>query len=71
MINQLPTSGCGGAAGFSEWRTVLDGWGSKMLAALASSAELVALGLGLPRDALTARMRYGPHLLGPTGALRP
>ncbi|KAJ1618127.1 hypothetical protein T492DRAFT_1095089 [Pavlovales sp. CCMP2436] len=31
-------------------------------------AEMLAVGLGLPRDALTTRMAGGPHLLAPTGA---
>ena len=38
-----------------------------MLAALHTTAELLAVGLGLDRDALTSMMDQGPHLLGPTG----
>lgn len=38
-----------------------------MLAALHTTAELLAVGLGLSRDALTSLMDQGPHLLGPTG----
>ena len=38
-----------------------------MLAALHTTAELLAIGLGLPSNALTSLMEQGPHLLGPTG----
>ena len=46
----------------------MDGWGAKMLAALQTTSELVALGFGLPLDAFSKLMDKGPHLLGPTGA---
>ena len=45
----------------------MDGWGAKMLAALRTTSELVALGFGLQMDAFTKLMHNGPHLLGPTG----
>ena len=54
-------------AGFPDWVEVMDGWGAKMLAALRTTSELVALGFGLPMDAFTKLMHNGPHLLGPTG----
>lgn len=38
-----------------------------MLDALHTTAELLAIGLGLEKDALTSLMHQGPHLLGPTG----
>jgi len=31
-------------------------------------AEMAAVGLGLPRDAITRRAHQGPHLLAPTGS---
>ncbi len=58
-------------AGFPEWPEVMDGWGSKMLAAVETAAEMAARGFGLAPDAFTRRMRLGPHLLAPTGARRP
>ena len=54
-------------AGFPDWARVMDGWGDKMLAALHSVAQLAALGLGLPEEALMQLMHQGPHLLAPTG----
>ncbi|KAK9842098.1 hypothetical protein WJX81_008332 [Elliptochloris bilobata] len=54
--------------GFPEWTEVMDGWGSKMLAAVETAAEMAARGFGLEPDAFTRRMRLGPHLLAPTGA---
>lgn len=57
----------GQSAGFPEWPEVMDNWGSKMLSTLHTTAQLVAIGLGLPQTALTALMDRGPHLLGPTG----
>ena len=47
----------------------MDGWGSRMLAAVQSAAQLAAEGLGLPPTAFSERMAFGPHLLAPTGAL--
>ena len=54
-------------AAFPEWRGVMDGWGERMLATVSTVAEVVAVGLGLERDAFTSRMQMGPHLLAPTG----
>ena len=56
-----------GLAGFPDWAEVMTGWGTKMLDALHTTAELLAVGLGLSKDALTSLMHQGPHLLGPTG----
>lgn len=54
-------------AGFSDWAEVMDGWGSRMLAALQSVAKLAAEGLGLVPTAFSERMAFGPHLVPPTG----
>lgn len=54
-------------AGFPEWQDAMDRWGNKMLAALHTTSELLAMGLGLSKDAITSLMDKGPHLLGPTG----
>lgn len=42
-------------------------WGNKMLAAVHTVSQMAAVGFGLPADAFTQRMAYGPHLLAPTG----
>lgn len=51
-----------------EWSTVLDSWGSKLLQTIMTVAEMLAIGLGLPRDAVKEKLQFGPHLLAPTGA---
>eukprot|EP00899_Mesostigma_viride_P016883 jgi/Mesvir1/25196/Mv12892-RA.1 len=54
-------------AGFPHWAEVMDTWGNKMLAALEVVAQMLAVGLGLPKTAFTDLMHNGPHLLAPTG----
>ncbi|MGB1607672.1 MAG: hypothetical protein ACPIOQ_83870, partial [Promethearchaeia archaeon] len=39
-------------AAFPEWRETMDAWGAKMLAALETTTELLAIGLGLERYGL-------------------
>lgn len=51
-----------------SWSNVMDSWGSKMLAALTTSAEMLAIGFGLPRRTFTEMMKGAPHLLAPTGS---
>lgn len=54
---------------FAErWSQIMDRWGHRLLDAIQLVAEMVALGLGLGRDAFTSRMKDGPHLLAPTGS---
>lgn len=55
-------------AGFPEWGDVMDGWGSKLLAAVHSVAEMAAVGYGLPPDTFTSMMTSAPHLLAPTAS---
>ncbi|KUF98636.1 Long-chain-fatty-acid--CoA ligase ACSBG2 [Phytophthora nicotianae] len=55
-------------AKFPEWESVMNMWGGKMLDAITDLVEIVALGLGLEKDALVDRIKYGPHLLAPTGS---
>lgn len=45
-------------------------WGNKMLAAVHTVSQMAAVGFGLPADAFTQRMAYGPHLLAPTGTVQ-
>jgi isopenicillin N synthase-like dioxygenase len=55
-------------AALPQWAATMDSWGSALLAAAEAVAELAALGAGLPRDAFSARMRGGAHLLAPTAS---
>jgi isopenicillin N synthase-like dioxygenase len=51
------------------WKTTMDTWGTKLLDAAISIAELIAIAAKLPdRSTLSTKMRYGPHLLAPTGS---
>lgn len=54
--------------GFSEWETVMNTWGSKMLSATEVASKMIALGFDLPEDEFFDRMKYGGHLLAPTGS---
>jgi isopenicillin N synthase-like dioxygenase len=54
-------------ANFPEWPSVMNTWGSKLLTAVSTVAEMIALGLGLESNAFTSLMQYAPHLLAPTG----
>mmetsp|Transcript_1762 Transcript_1762/g.3929 ORF Transcript_1762/g.3929 Transcript_1762/m.3929 type:complete len:373 (-) Transcript_1762:379-1497(-) len=51
-----------------EWKGTLDHWGNKTLGALKAVSEMLALGMGLERSALTSFMEMGGHLLAPTGS---
>ncbi|KAL8003480.1 putative oxoglutarate/iron-dependent dioxygenase, isopenicillin N synthase [Plasmopara halstedii] len=53
---------------FPEWENIMNMWGHKMLDTITDLVELVALGLGLDKDALANRIKFGPHLLAPTGS---
>ena len=55
-------------AAFPQWAETMDAWGAKMLGALEASAEMLAVGFGLPKAALKDLMHLGPHLLAPTGS---
>ncbi|CAM9550310.1 unnamed protein product [Discosporangium mesarthrocarpum] len=55
-------------AGFKDWGTVMDNWGSKMIGTLVVVARMAGLGLGLGHDSITSLMDMGPHLLAPTGS---
>lgn len=53
---------------FPEWKDVMDKWGSLMLTAVTSAAEMCAVGLDLPGNTFVDLMHQGPHLLAPTGS---
>ncbi len=51
-----------------QWKDVMDMWGNKMMDALFTLAEMAAVGFDIPNDSFTSRMKFGPHLLAPTGS---
>jgi len=53
---------------FPEWSSVMDKWGSLMLQAVQTVAEMVAVGLDLPANTFLDILNGGPHLLAPTGS---
>ena len=54
-------------AGIPNWSTVMDTWGSKLLATALTVSELLAASYGMPSEQFADLMREGPHLLAPTG----
>jgi len=50
------------------WVERLEKWGNMMKDAVESVAEMIALGLGLNKEAFRDAGRYGPHLLAPTAS---
>lgn len=63
-LNAEPVS----PAKMPEFLPVMDSWGSKLLATSFTISEMAAVGFGLPRDAFTSLMKFGPHLLAPTAS---
>lgn len=55
-------------AAFPDWETRMNKWGSMMISACFTAAEMAAIGMNLERDTFTSRMTGGPHLLAPTGS---
>jgi len=53
--------------GFPEWEDVMNTWGNKMLTAVSTVAEMLALGFGFPANTFVDKMKFAPHLLAPTG----
>lgn len=51
-----------------EWRIVMDVWGNKMLDALNITSKMAATGFGFHTDTFTSRLKFGSHLLAPTGS---
>jgi hypothetical protein len=43
-------------------------WGNMMVEACFTAGQMAAIGMGLPADSFTSRMKQGPHLLSPTGS---
>jgi len=53
---------------FPQWKEVMDGWGNSMLNAIYTVSSMLAVGFGWPINTITDRLKYGPHLLAPTGS---
>lgn len=51
-----------------RWAPIMEKWGSSMKSAVEGLAQMVAVGLDLPRETFTDAGRYGPHLLAPTAS---
>jgi len=54
--------------GFPNWIQVLNSWGTKLIESAFTIAEMLAIGLNLPKNSFTDLMRNGPHLLAPTAS---
>jgi len=54
--------------GFPDWLDVLNIWGYKLLASVFTVAEMLAVGLDLPKDTFSSILQNGPHLLAPTAS---
>lgn len=53
---------------FPQWEQVMNTWGYKMLGATEIASKMIAHGFGLPEDTFYEKMKYGGHLLAPTGS---
>ena len=60
-LNSEPVS----PAKMPEFLPVMNTWGEKLLGTAFIVAEMAAVGFGLPKDAFTSMMQFGPHLLAP------
>lgn len=54
--------------GFPQWEQVMNKWADLILQSCFTVADMLARGLDLSHDAFTNMMKYGPHLLAPTGS---
>ncbi|GAA6014237.1 hypothetical protein JCM10207_006142 [Rhodosporidiobolus poonsookiae] len=50
----------------STWQASMEDWGTQIKSAVEGVSEMLAVGLGLPRETFTAAAEYGSHLLAPT-----
>lgn len=50
-----------------NWGGTMDAWGKDLLRSVLDITEAISFGLNLPTDYLKNKMKYGPHLLAPTG----
>ena len=54
--------------GFKDWTEKMDKWGNMMVNGCKTASQMAAVGLGLPEDFLLSKLKYGNHLLAPTGS---
>jgi len=54
--------------GFPQWENTMNNWGYKMLHACETAAKMAAVGFKLPENTFYDLMKYGGHLLAPTGS---
>jgi isopenicillin N synthase-like dioxygenase len=55
-------------AAFPEWKDVLNTWGGLILGTVYTVSEMAAQGWGMKIDTFTSLLKFGPHLLAPTGS---
>jgi len=53
---------------FPEWNTTMNTWGNKMLGGCEIAAKMAAIGYNLTENTFYDLMKYGGHLLAPTGS---
>lgn len=53
---------------YPQWEKVMNTWGQTLLRANETSAQMAAIGFGLPEFSFVEKMKYGGHLLAPTGS---
>ncbi|EME28801.1 hypothetical protein Gasu2_18590 [Galdieria sulphuraria] len=53
--------------GFPDWPAIMNEWGEKLLCTGFTIAEMLAIGLELPRESFLRLLTKGSHLLAPTG----
>ncbi|GAA6034387.1 hypothetical protein JCM8097_002698 [Rhodosporidiobolus ruineniae] len=51
---------------FPDWKASMEDWGLQIKRAVEGVSEMLAVGLGLPRETLIEAGKYGSHLLAPT-----
>jgi hypothetical protein len=55
-------------ADFPQWQPTMDRWGQVLNAGCFTVSEMLALGLGMPKDTFTSKMKGAVQLLAPTGS---
>ena len=59
--NDIPTD-------IPKWEGIMNGWGNKMLNACELASKMAAVGFNLHENTFQDLMKYGGHLLAPTGS---
>lgn len=54
--------------GFPNWRNTMNTWGNHMLRGCDIASEMGAIGLDLPKETFTEKLKFAGHLLAPTGS---